>query len=1201
MSDAQGGTKKNRREKEKKKGESIFLMDSPRPFATSPNSSSVPNQQDKINQQISTWIKNNITKKECCPNKDSSNKDVFREYSELDSIDKASKPEDFKKQTCNEDQHVQEVSTDAFGDIHFDGIWHKSSKYVRVFADTKPEVLYELLTKIWKLPPPNLVISVTGGGNNFYLKSHLTKAFHRGLIKVAQTTGAWIITGGTHSGVMMHVGQAVRDCTLSNITKPKIVAIGVAPWGVIHKRDNLINKEGCFPAHYKIDTQGQGDLTCLDDNHSHLLLVDNGISGRNAYSTEIQLRTELEKYISDKALGPKVTTKKTLVVCVVLDGGQGTLDTVYNAIEKGTPCVILQGSGRIADVIAHVSEFPTSKIKPPLIKELVKKFFGKESKTINDEKIKAWTEKICAIVQKPDLLTIFKARSGDQGVLDVAILDALLKAFKTATSEEDLCWKKQLDLAISWNRVDSAETKIFTEETIWKSSELHQFMRLALVGNKPDFVSLLLENGVCLEDFLDENTLCQLYKNLPNCLFLYKLFKMEKFTKTSSRKKALNMKSLDEARKNITLTNVSIEVRHLLGKFTKYIYPLSKVGEHTVQIDKDDESKRDAARDLFLWAVVQNNKELSIIAWDQCRDCISAALAASKILKKMAKESIDADEPQEMLDLANYFEDRAIGVFSECYKNNEERAQKLLVRISHLWGETTCLRLALEANDKNFVAELGVQDLLTQIWCGELSVNNPVWRVLVCMVFFPLTYTKFLAFRADENLQREIEQNEWIKMTGEEETESTLNNNSDCSKKSEEPLGCLSKLKGLYSAPQVKFYGNIVSYFAFLFLFAYVLMIDFQSTPSPLELVLYVWLFTLVSEEIRQLFYDPDHFGFCEKAKVYIQELWNILDVISIVLFCVGLGLRMTEEFFYPGKIILCIDFVVFCLRLMAIFTINRTLGPKIIIVKKMMMDLFFFMFLLSIWVVAYGVAKQGILIQNEDRLDWILRGAIYEPYLIIFGSFPENIDNAAFDINTCSMGGTDPMKPKCPVLNENQMPVFPEWLTIIMLCVYLLCANILLVNLLIAIFNYSFEEVHDNTDRIWKFQRYQLIKEYHSRPALPPPFIIFNHLYLFTKMVLRKPQELKTEFKVSITKEEEEELLSWEILMRDTYVLSEQQAKSQSMGGLIQDSSQKVTTLTERLEKLEEQVTNTLQRIEDSLKSLGAPAKETQPQSTVE
>lgn len=60
---------------------------------------------------------------------------------------------------------------------------------------------------------------------------------------------------------------------------------------------------------------------------------------------------------------------------------------------------------------------------------------------------------------------------------------------------------------------------------------------------------------------------------------------------------------------------------------------------------------------------------------------------------------------------------------------------------------------------------------------------------------------------------------------------------------------------------------------------------------------------------------------------------------------------------------------------------------------------------------------------------------------------------DAAFDIEACSINGTDHLKPKCPVLNENHMPAFPEWLTIIMLCVYLLFANILLLNLLIAIF----------------------------------------------------------------------------------------------------------------------------------------------------
>ncbi len=62
-------------------------------------------------------------------------------------------------------------------------------QYARVSTDTSPEILYHLLTEQWKLCPPNLLISVTGGAKNFYLKARLKNMFHRGLIKVAQTTG----------------------------------------------------------------------------------------------------------------------------------------------------------------------------------------------------------------------------------------------------------------------------------------------------------------------------------------------------------------------------------------------------------------------------------------------------------------------------------------------------------------------------------------------------------------------------------------------------------------------------------------------------------------------------------------------------------------------------------------------------------------------------------------------------------------------------------------------------------------------------------------------------------------------------------------------------------------------------------------------------------------------------------------------------
>jgi transient receptor potential cation channel subfamily M protein 2 len=45
---------------------------------------------------------------------------------------------------------------------------------------------------------------------------------------------------------------------------------------------------------------------------------------------------------------------------------------------------------------------------------------------------------------------------------------------------------------------------------------------------------------------------------------------------------------------------------------------------------------------------------------------------------------------------------------------------------------------------------------------------------------------------------------------------------------------------------------------------------------------------------------------------------------------------RLIPATLYPGRVILSLDFIIFCLRLMHIFTVSKTLGPKIIIVKRM-------------------------------------------------------------------------------------------------------------------------------------------------------------------------------------------------------------------------------------------------------------------------
>lgn len=57
------------------------------------------------------------------------------------------------------------------------------------------------------------------------------------------------------------------------------------------------------------------------------------------------------------------------------------------------------------------------------------------------------------------------------------------------------------------------------------------------------------------------------------------------------------------------------------------------------------------------------------------------------------------------------------------------------------------------------------------------------------------------------------------------------------------------------------------------------------------------------------------------------------------------------------------------------------------------MIDVFFFLFLFAVWMVAFGVARQGILRQNEHRWRWIFRSVIYEPYLAMFGQVPSDVD----------------------------------------------------------------------------------------------------------------------------------------------------------------------------------------------------------------
>lgn len=64
------------------------------------------------------------------------------------------------------------------------------------------------------------------------------------------------------------------------------------------------------------------------------------------------------------------------------------------------------------------------------------------------------------------------------------------------------------------------------------------------------------------------------------------------------------------------------------------------------------------------------------------------------------------------------------------------------------------------------------------------------------------------------------------------------------------------------------------------------------------------------------------------------------------------------------------------------------------------MKDVFFFLFFLSVWLIAYGVTTQALLHPNDSRVEWIFRRVLYRPYLQIFGQIPlDEIDSEEISI----------------------------------------------------------------------------------------------------------------------------------------------------------------------------------------------------------
>ena len=222
----------------------------------------------------------------------------------------------------------------------------------------------------------------------------------------------------------------------------------------------------------------------------------------------------------------------------------------------------------------------------------------------------------------------------------------------------------------------------------------------------------------------------------------------------------------------------------------------------------------------------------------------------------------------------------------------------------------------------------------------------------------------------------------------------------------------------------------------------------------------------------------------------------------------------------------------------------------------KMVKNMIYFVVLLLVVLMSFGVSRQSILNPNEEA-DWrLVRDVFFQPYFMLYGEvFADDIDPAC---------GENPGQKPC---------VTGQWITPIAMSMYLLIANILLINLLIAVFNNIFNETNSISHQVWMFQRFTVVMEYQQKPVLPPPLIFFCHFYSLLKYCVRKTKGLKevrdNGLKLFLERDDLEKLYDFEEECVEGYFHEQNNILLQSTAERIKNTDERVEVMTQKIEDI--------------------------------
>uniref|UniRef100_A0A452SGY0 non-specific serine/threonine protein kinase n=1 Tax=Ursus americanus TaxID=9643 RepID=A0A452SGY0_URSAM len=570
--------------------------------------------------------------------------------------------------------------------------------------------------------------------------------------------------------------------------------------------------------------------------------------------------------------------------------------------------------------------------------------------------------------------------------------------------------------------------------------------------------------------------------------------------------------------------------------------------DEIVDID-DPETKRFPypLNELLIWACLMKRQVMARFLWQHGEESMAKALVACKIYRSMAYEAKQSDlvddTSEELKQYSNDFGQLAVELLEQSFRQDETMAMKLLTYELKNWSNSTCLKLAVSSRLRPFVAHTCTQMLLSDMWMGRLNMRKNSWYKVILSILVPPAIL-MLEYKTKAEMSHIPQSQDAHQMTMEDSENNFQNiaeeipmevfkevrildsnegkNEMEIQIKSKK-LPITRKFYAFYHAPIVKFWFNTLAYLGFLMLYTFVVLVQMERLPSVQEWIVIAYIFTYAIEKVREIFMSEAG-KISQKIKVWFSDYFNISDTIAIISFFVGFGLRFGAKWnfenaydnhvFVAGRLIYCLNIIFWYVRLLDFLAVNQQAGPYVMMIGKMVANMFYIVVIMALVLLSFGVPRKAILYPREAPSWTLAKDIVFHPYWMIFGEV------YAYEIDVCANDST-----------ISQICGPGTWLTPFLQAVYLFVQYIIMVNLLIAFFNNVYLQVKAISNIVWKYQRYHFIMAYHEKPVLPPPLIILSHIVSLFCCICKRRKKDKTSDgpKLFLTEEDQKKLHDFE------------------------------------------------------------------------